>query len=154
MPFALRPANSSDERFLHRLYESTHGQQFVLLPLAATQRELLVQMQFNAQRTGYRQQYPRSEDFVVTIGNEPAGRLWVDESGEKVVVVDIAIAREHQGRGIGTEVLQQVIGEAEAAGKSVRLTVDRMNARAFGLYRRLGFKVCGGDDVSIEMQTK
>jgi ribosomal protein S18 acetylase RimI-like enzyme len=110
-------------------------------------------MQFNAQRTGYRQQYPRSEDFVVLIGDEPAGRLWMDESGEKVVVMDIAIAREHQGRGIGRAVLQHVIEKAEGAGKSVRLTVDRMNARAFELYLRLGFEVCGGDDVYIEMQS-
>jgi ribosomal protein S18 acetylase RimI-like enzyme len=151
--FALRPANASDELFLHCLYESTHGQRFALLPLAVAQRESLVRMQFDAQRTGYRQQYPRSEDFVVVIGDRPAGRLWMDEGGQNIVVVDIAIAREHQGCGIGTEVLQHVIERAEAAGKSVRLTVDRMNARAFGLYRRLGFEVCGGDDVDIEMQS-
>jgi ribosomal protein S18 acetylase RimI-like enzyme len=151
--FALRPANASDELFLHCLYESTHGQRFALLPLAVAQRESLVRMQFDAQRTGYRQQYPRSEDFVVVIGDRPAGRLWMDEGGQNIVVVDIAIAREHQGRRIGTEVLQHVIERAEAAGKSVRLTVDRMNARAFGLYRRLGFEVCGGDDVYIEMQS-
>jgi ribosomal protein S18 acetylase RimI-like enzyme len=153
LQFALRPANASDDAFLNRLYESTHGQQFVLLALAVTQRRLLVRMQVNAQRTGYRQQYPRSEDFVVVIRDERAGRLWLDESGEKVVVVDIAIAREHQGRGIGRAVLQHVIEKADCAGKSVRLTVDRMNARAFELYRRLGFEVCGGDDVYIEMQS-
>jgi GNAT superfamily N-acetyltransferase len=110
-------------------------------------------MQFNAQHTGYRQRYPRSEDFVVVIGDEPTGRLWMDESGEQLVVVDIAIAREYQGRGIGTEVLQHIIEKAEAANKSVRLTMDRMNARAFELYRRLGFEVCGGDGVNIEMQS-
>jgi GNAT superfamily N-acetyltransferase len=90
---------------------------------------------------------------VVVIGDEPAGRLWIDESGEQLVVVDIAIAREYQGRGIGTEVLQHIIEKAEAANKSVRLTMDRMNARAFELYRRLGFEVCGGDGVNIEMQS-
>lgn len=153
MEFALRTANASDEPYLRRLYKSTHGQQFVLPAFAVTQRESLVRMQFNAQRTGYRQQYPKSEDFVVVIADEPVGRLWIDESGEKVVVVDIAIASEHQGRGIGRKVLQHILEKADAAGKSVRLTVDRMNARAYGLYRRLSFEDCGGNDVYIEMQS-
>ena len=49
--------------------------------------------------------------------------------------------------------LERVLEKAQAEGKSVRLIVDRMNARAYGLYRSLGFEDCGGDDVSIEMQT-
>jgi ribosomal protein S18 acetylase RimI-like enzyme len=67
--------------------------------------------------------------------------------------MDIAIVREHQGRGTGRAVLQHVIDKAEGACKSVRLSVDRMNVRAFQLYLRLGFEVCGGDDVYIEMQS-
>ena len=112
---------------------------------------MLVQMQFEAQRSGYRAQSPKSQDFVIVAGGEPVGRLWLDEGGDAVRVIDIVIAPGQQGRGIGRAVLEQVIGKAESASKAVRLYVDRMNGRAFELYRRLGFTVTSEDEIRFEM---
>jgi ribosomal protein S18 acetylase RimI-like enzyme len=143
---------ASDEPFLFDLFASTQGQQFYLLPLEPTQRDALVRMQFEAQRTSYRQQYPESEHFIILLDGQPAGRLWVDERGEEISVIDIVLAPRYQGGGIGTEVFEQVIAKADETGRAVRLFVDRMNTRAFELYRRFGFEVCGEHSFYLEMR--
>lgn len=153
MQFTLRPVADRDEEFLYRLYEATHGQQFALLPLVPAQREALVRMQFNAQRGGYRQQYPSSQDFIILEGSEPCGRIWLDWSLPRHLhLLDISILPERQGTGLGAAVLRQSMEQARNAGKPMHLYVARMNAGAFELYRRLGFEVTGGDEVYLEMK--
>jgi ribosomal protein S18 acetylase RimI-like enzyme len=153
LQFTLRPVSGADEEFLYRLYEATHGQQFTVLPLAPAPLEALVRMQFNAQRSGYRQQYPASEDSLILIGGEPAGRLWLDDSSSvSSHVLDVAVLPEHQGRGLGGAVLRYVIERASRAGKAVTLQVARMNVRALEFYRRLGFTATGEDEVYLEMK--
>lgn len=153
MPFTLRPVASTDDDFLYRLYEATHGQQFTLLPLAPAQLEALLQMQFHAQRSGYRQQYPASEDFIILIDGQPAGRVWLDDSQPlQLHLLDIALLTQQQGGGTGTAVLRQAMEQAALSGKHMHLHVARMNVRAFEFYRRLGFEVTGGDEVYIAMR--
>jgi ribosomal protein S18 acetylase RimI-like enzyme len=55
-------------------------------------------------------------------------------------------------RGPSRTVLERVILGAAEAGKPVRLSVPRMNIRAFELYRRLGFEVCSEDEMYVEMK--
>lgn len=153
MPFILRPVTDADEEFLYRLYEATHGQQFALLPLAPAQLEALVRMQFNAQRTGYLQQFPASEDAIILTGGERAGRVWLDNSSPAYVhVLDVAILPEQQGAGLGSSVLRLVMEQAGRAGKAVTLHVARMNVRALEFYRRLRFEVSSEDEVYLELK--
>ncbi len=152
MQFALQPAGASDSGFLYRLFESTRGRQFAQLPLVPSQVEALVRLQFNTQQAAYRMQYPESQDFVIVSGDRSAGRLWLNESADEILIVDIAIAPESQGRGLGTSVLRQIIDDASLAAKAVRLHVDRMNFRAARLYRGLGFKAVSNNEVYEEME--
>ena len=153
MQFTLRPVSDADEDFLYRLYEATHGQQFALLPLAPPHRDALVRMQFNAQRGGYRQQYPQSQDFLILVNGEPCGRVWLDTSPpQHLHLLDIAILPEHQGTGLGTAVIRHAMEQARQARKPMRLYVARMNVAALQLYRRLGFEVTSEDEVYLEMR--
>ena len=52
--------------------------------------------------------------------------------------MDIALLPEHRGAGIGSAVLRGLLAEAAAAGKPVRIHVERLNP-ARRLYERLGF---------------
>ena len=152
MQFTLRPVIDTDEAFLYRLYEATHGQQFALLPLAPSQREALVRMQFDAQRHGYRQQYPASQDAIILAQDKPCGRVWLDFSQpEYLHLLDIAILPEYQGTGLGTAVLQQMMEQARHARKPMHLHVARLNVGAFHLYCRLGFEVTAEDEVYWEL---
>jgi ribosomal protein S18 acetylase RimI-like enzyme len=153
LAFTLRPVASTDDDFLYHLYGATHGQQFALLPVAPAQLDALLRMQFHAQRSGYRQQYPASQDFVVLVDGQPGGRVWLDDSQpQHLHLLDIALLPRHQGSGIGAAVLRQVMEQASRAAKAVTLHVARMNARALEFYQRLGFTVSGGDDVYVEMK--
>jgi ribosomal protein S18 acetylase RimI-like enzyme len=152
VPFTLAPAGASDSGFLWRLFESTRGQQVAQVSLAPAHRDALVRMQFSAQQTGYRDQYPQSQDFIVMMEDRPAGRLWLNDSAGEIAIVDIAILPEYQGGGLGTAVLGRIVSVAALTGKAIRLRVDRMNFGAARLYRRLGFEVVSGNEVFEEME--
>jgi GNAT superfamily N-acetyltransferase len=54
-------------------------------------------------------------------------------------------------RGIGTEVVKRLIGEANELNLAVRLKVVRINP-ARRIYERLGFRVTGADDRKFYMK--
>ena len=56
-----------------------------------------------------------------------------------------------QGRGIGTQVMKQLIGEAATAGQAVCLDVVKIN-RALRLYERLGFRITGEEERKFYMR--
>jgi ribosomal protein S18 acetylase RimI-like enzyme len=80
---------------------------------------------------------------VIIVDDQPAGFAHIDVTGDAVDVVNIELARHVQGRGIGTALLEQVIADANASGKPVRLQVLKANPDAKRLYDRMGFVVVG-----------
>ncbi|MBV9195928.1 MAG: GNAT family N-acetyltransferase [Solirubrobacterales bacterium] len=108
-------------------------------------------MQFTAQDRAYRRASRGGSPDLVLLDGEPIGRLWVDRSESPIHVIDIALLPEQRGRGIGTVLLEQLVGEARRAGKAGRLRVLRTN-RALSLYRRLGFRVAREADVYAELE--
>lgn len=79
------------------------------------------------------------------------GLLKLDRSGEDYVVMQIQLAPELQGLGLGRALLQEYIAEARAAGRDVTLHVLKANP-ARGLYERLGFVVEGEDADEFHMR--
>lgn len=66
-------------------------------------------------------------------------------------LVDIALLPEARGQGFGEALLVPLQAEARNRALPLRLSVARDNPRAAALYRRLGFKECGGDAVYAKM---
>lgn len=63
---------------------------------------------------------------------------WVLDQGE---LANLAVQEPSQGRGIGTELLDQVVSHAEAVGvESLFLEVRMSNDKAYRLYSHRGFK--------------
>jgi ribosomal protein S18 acetylase RimI-like enzyme len=58
-----------------------------------------------------------------------------------VQIHTLCVAPEHQGRGLGSEIVRQVIAEAFLAGQVVVLSVLKSNGRAQAFYERLEFRV-------------
>jgi ribosomal protein S18 acetylase RimI-like enzyme len=54
--------------------------------------------------------------------------------------MDIALLRPFRRRGVGARLLADLQAEASAAGKPLRIHVERFNP-ALGLYARLGFQL-------------
>jgi GNAT superfamily N-acetyltransferase len=134
----LRQAGPDDERFLFTLYVSTRALEVARLPWSDAEKEAFLRMQFDAQRRHYAAQFPAAAHDLILVDGEPAGRLYVDRDESAILVVDIALLPEHRGRGIGTALLTGLLAEADAAGQTVSVHVERGNP-ARRLYERLGF---------------
>jgi GNAT superfamily N-acetyltransferase len=149
----VRPVRDSDEPFLRHLYAGLRAGDFAELGLEPPAVDALVEMQYAAQHRSYRGLHPSADFDLVLVAGEPAGRLYVDRTATSIHVIDIALAPEHRGHGIGTRLLQGLLGEGSGSQRPVTLNCAR-DSRALTLYRRLGFTVCGGDDVYVALECR
>ncbi|WP_460713295.1 GNAT family N-acetyltransferase [Nocardioides dilutus] len=92
---------------------------------------------------------------VIEIDGERAGRLRVVRAPDHVELAGIQLLPAHQGHGIGTHLVEQIVTDARRAGLPVRLSVEKDNPRARSLYERLGFVEVGEteSDVLLEAST-
>lgn len=75
------------------------------------------------------------DDLCGYIGIKP-------ENDERLFLSKLYLRSDKRGNGIASMMLDRVVGEAEALGKtSVYLTVNKHNDRAVGVYRHRGFEV-------------
>ncbi|WP_290814772.1 GNAT family N-acetyltransferase [Halovivax sp.] len=64
----------------------------------------------------------------------------------------IFVLQAYQRAGVGTELLEHLLGEAAARGiERVWLTVERWNGPAIALYERVGFETVGSESFDREM---
>jgi ribosomal protein S18 acetylase RimI-like enzyme len=143
---SLRVASEADRDFLLRVYASTRAAELAQTGWSAAAGESFVQMQFNAQSSHYRQQWPASVHSVIEAQlnglTHPVGRLWVDYRAREIHVLDIALLPEWCGCGIGSACYRQLMREASHAGKALTIQVEQGNP-ARRLYERLGFLPVG-----------
>jgi GNAT superfamily N-acetyltransferase len=72
-----------------------------------------------------------------------------EEGGYELAIFVLA---EYQGAGIGTAVLETLLGHARTRGiERVWLTVERWNDAAIALYRSVGFETTDGERFEVEM---
>jgi ribosomal protein S18 acetylase RimI-like enzyme len=147
----LRPAIAADQPFLYRVYASTREEELRLVDWDDDQKKAFLTMQFCAQRSSYRQSFPDREYDVISIGDQPVGRLLVHRGTDAIRVVDLGLLPTYRNQGIGGALLKAVQDEAAEAGKPIRLHVESFN-RAVKLYERLGFRPVGINGIHVEMQ--
>ena len=99
-----------------------------------------MRMQFDAQRSHYEEHYDGATYDVIVVDGEPAGRLYVARWAEEIRIMDIALLPGSRGRGVGTQLLRELLVEGASAGKRVTIHVEKLNP-ARRLYQRLGFVV-------------
>ncbi|SFS40235.1 GNAT family N-acetyltransferase [Halostagnicola kamekurae] len=64
----------------------------------------------------------------------------------------IFVLQDYQRAGIGTQLLEHLLGHAAEVGiERVWLTVERWNGAAIALYERVGFEQTGGESFEQEM---
>jgi len=151
--YSLRAAVPGDAEFLYRVYAGTRAEELAMTNWSDAQKEQFCRMQFNAQTTDYRANYPAAVHSVIEAGGSSAGRLIVERKASEICIIDIAILSEARGRGIGTQILNELIEEARAAGHAVRIHVEKFN-RALRLYLRLGFRPIQDKGIYLLMEWK
>ncbi len=143
-PIALRPEQPEDEAFLLEVYASTRQEELALTNWNAEMRTAFVHSQFKAMRTSYTDMFPDGQFSIILLAGQVIGRLVIHRTAREVHVVDMVLLPPFCGRGIGRQMMNEIIAEAAAAQKSVGLHVLKMN-RALRFYQRLGFSKTGDE---------
>ena len=147
----VRPADSD---FLLRLYASSRLD-IKLSSLPPTQKEHLIRQQFKAQSLHYATHFPDADNLIVLLGKNSIGRFHVHRRTDEIRLVDILLAPDFRGQGVGTQLITMLRDEARVADTPVRLHVHKGN-RAALLYQRMGFQVIGEKELHyfMEMRSK
>lgn len=134
----LRPESGADHEFLRRVYASTREAEMALTPWKRDEIQSFLDMQFEAQHSYYQKQFRNAEFLIIERGGQPIGRLYLDRREDEIRIIDIALLTSERRNGIGGALLRELLEEARAAAKPVRIHVERNNP-ALHLYHRLGF---------------
>lgn len=90
---------------------------------------------------------------VILYNKTIIGILMLDVSESKIVISNLLIDPAFQGRGVGSNILSSVIDKYTDDKKSIELSVFKEN-KAFGLYKRLGFRVVKEESDKYFMKLK
>ena len=139
-PLTFRPITDDDAPFLLRLYASTRADEMAQVPWTDEQKDEFLQFQFHAQHVYYQEHFADARFDVVLREGEPIGRLYLDVRDDEHRLIDIALLPEARGKGLGSQMMRDILAAAEAdGGKLVRIHVEENNP-AMRLYLRLGFE--------------
>ena len=93
--------------------------------------------------------FPVGAAWYRLFGEERPGYGFVDERTPELAIAVVPNAR---GKGVGSKLLDALLGRARDAGySSVSLSVDRANEGAIELYRRHGFERVAEEADSVTM---
>jgi GNAT superfamily N-acetyltransferase len=137
---SLRPVTAADQEFLIGVYANSRAAELAQVDWDEGQKDAFIRWQFEMQKREYDTRYPAARYEVILVDNVPAGRIWVGTDDTQIRLLDIALLTEFQNRGVGTQLLQQLMDEATRTNKALRHMVFVLNDDAHRFYERLGFK--------------
>jgi GNAT superfamily N-acetyltransferase len=134
LEYSLRPATEADFDFLFHLHGAALGP-YVTLLWGWDEAD---------QRRRFRRAFNPSRIHIVHRGEEEEdiGAIAVERRERELYLARLELLPSHQGKGIGTALLQWVIAQAEQENVAVTLQVLKVNP-ARRLYERLGFATIG-----------
>jgi GNAT superfamily N-acetyltransferase len=139
----LRPATADDEAFVNDLLFTTmHEYVEATWPNDPVAHQHYYQIN----------QCDPSNTRIIQLDGKDVGRLSTTVRADCVFIDEIHILPEYQGRGVATNLVEQIFKEAREKGLPVNLTVLTVNHRAQNLYGKMGFKVIGEKEHRMHMQ--
>lgn len=148
--FNIRPETPQDVDFIALLYRSTRDD-LLQLDLPEAMVDNLIEMQFRAQQSSYRKQFPDADYAVVERKGDPIGYLITDNGDKEIRLVYIAFLVHERNKGHGRSLIQTLQDKAAVANKPLTLSVDPQNMHAKHLYLSSGFQIRGNDSTNLEL---
>jgi len=91
-------------------------------------------------------------DVVAWHGDEVAGHATLVPDDGETYELAIFVHQSFQGAGIGTRLIEALLGHAQANGAElVWLSVERWNRPAVALYEKVGFETASAESFEMEM---
>jgi len=88
---------------------------------------------------------------IITISGEKIGCISVLEENLCYFLSLIELLPEYQNKGIGTQLIKELILKANESNKCVKLHVLKVNTEAQILYKRLGFSIQEESETHLKM---
>lgn len=90
--------------------------------------------------------------FVAEVDHKIVGAVWICEMhdyghiGDGIPSFAISLYKEYRGHGIGTALMERMLGELKAQGyKKASLSVQKINY-AVRMYQKIGFEIIGENE--------
>ncbi|MFG0805899.1 GNAT family N-acetyltransferase [Pseudomonas fluvialis] len=144
-----RGACAADEPWRRQLFAQLRGLQPELLVACPE----LLEQQWQLQQRVFASEYPDACTELVLLGGRPVGILVWHEGKTIIRLLEIGLEQRYRGRGLGEQVLSELIRHADQQGKVLALAVMRHNP-ALRLYKRLGFSLQNDSDESVQVQMR
>jgi len=124
----IRPYRDTDESLLFSLARSSFGERE-----AWDDRRTLSTLE-------------RDTVFVAELEGRTAGFVALERRGDSLRIEQLFVSQEHEGVGVGRQLLEYAEGYAISLGARVlEVVAEEDNRRALDFYRRRGFVPSGGD---------
>ncbi|MFN2497928.1 MAG: GNAT family N-acetyltransferase [Pyrinomonadaceae bacterium] len=127
--FQSRAVIADDEAFLFRLYAATR-EDLDAVGLPQEQKAVLLKLQFNAQRQQYAFAFPEADHSILMIEGQPVGRTLINRQPGNYCLVDITLLPLFRGRGLGTVVINDLLGNAASEHAIVTLHVRKKTSNS------------------------
>jgi ribosomal protein S18 acetylase RimI-like enzyme len=137
---SFRPARAEDFDYCASLY---------FAEMEDLNRQL--HLDHSVQFASFRRQWELTEVRIITREGVDVGWLQTRMQDETLFLAQLFVAASVQRQGIGTEVMRQLIAEANRARRAVTLGVVKINP-ALRLYERLGFCITHADERKFYMR--
>lgn len=135
----LRPETRDDLPFRFALFCRSRPPEWDQVYLPVETLTQVMNHQFWAQTETYLARFPQARFDIIELDGESIGRIVVNRSGDRIHIVDQAIAPERRNQGLGTAVMRSLMAEAAGGGLFMTLKVSNANDPSMKLYGRLGF---------------
>ena len=89
---------------------------------------------------------------VIEYDGDPVGRLRVVRTQTSITLAGIQLLPEHQNKGIGSTLIEQLKREADLKQVPLFISVEKDNPRARRLYQRLGCRIIGQDEKEYHLE--
>lgn len=130
MVYTLKPTTEADYEFVYQLNK-------------VTMKELVERIygswDENLQRQYFKDNFSLINNFIIVENESYIGNFAFEETKERLFIKNIQLLPQFQGKGIGSQILQELIKSATLKKIPLELRVYKLNGKAKKLYEKLGF---------------
>ena len=139
---ALRDAGEADAPFLQALYAGLRPDEMAFMAWPQALKDAFLADHFRLQHHHFVSHFSGADFWIVRTGvKSTVGRFYLDRSASLWRVIDIGLAPDARGLGLGSALLRWAqAGARDAGAAGIDLHAAVVNARARSLYQRLGFR--------------
>lgn len=143
MHYELRDAKTDDREWLDALRRAAYAELFDLTWGGWDEER---------HQRHFADSWTRGGIQVVEVDGRAVGMLQLAEREGDVVLAEVQLLPAEQNRGLGTQLVVDVVARARAQGRDTVLSTGLKNERAVQLYLRLGFEETARDEARVHMR--